>query len=178
MRCRMRNYFIFCIVIVLSLISFNESADAKKFDASFVKSFEKGRLPDSPYKVGTRFGTISAGDDDALVDMYDGFFSYSAKKTTYYFPATDVVVPAIPAKGLAALYDGRPTEKTLKKSLGDLVSYTGGRKNIALYQVGKYYVTAEYKSKKTRFMVATSEGMRTYYGFKKIDKKRASDKAS
>lgn len=119
-----------------------------------------------------------AGDDDALINMYDGFFSYSAQETTYYFLANDVVLPGIPAKGLAALYDVKPTEKTLKKSLGNLVSYSGGRKNIALYKVGKYYVTAEYTSKKTRFMVATSEGMRTYYGFKKIDKKRASDKAS
>lgn len=146
-------------------------ANAKKFDASFVKSFEKGRLPDSPYKVGTRFDTISAGDDDALINMYDGFFSYSAQKTTYYFLANDVVLPGIPAKGLVALYDVKPSEKTLKKSLGNLVSYSGGRKNIALYKVGKYYVTAEYTSKKTRFMVATLEGMRTYYGFKKIDKK-------
>ena len=174
----MRNYFLFCLVIILSLIIFSHVANAKKFDASFVKSFEKGRLPDNPYKVGTRFGTISAGDDDALVDMYDGFFSYKAKKTTYYFPASDVVMPGMASKGLAAFYDGNPTEKTLKKSLGNLVSYSGGRKNIALYKVGKYYVTAEYTSKKTRFMVAISEGMRTYYGFKKIDKKRASDKAS
>lgn len=71
----MRNYIIFLIVIVWSLwslTSFNELTDAKKFDALFVKSFEKGRLPDSPYKVGTRLGTISAGDDD-IVDMYDVF---------------------------------------------------------------------------------------------------------
>ena len=74
----MRNYIIFLIVIVWSLwslwslTSFNELADAKKFDALFVKSFEKGRLLDSPYKVGTRLGTISAGDDD-IVDMYDVF---------------------------------------------------------------------------------------------------------
>lgn len=143
-----------------------------------MKSFEKGRLPDSPYKVGTRFDTILAGDDDALINMYDGFFSYSAQKTTYYFLANDVVLPGIPAKGIAVLYDGRTTEKTLKKSRNNQVSYTDGRKNIALYKVGKYYVTAEYTSKKTRFMVATLEGMRTYYGFQKIDKKRASDKAS
>lgn len=119
-----------------------------------------------------------AGDDDALLDMYDGFFSYSAQKTTYYFLANDVVMPSIPAKGIAVLYDGRTTEKTLKKSRSNQVSYSGGRKNITLYKVDEYYVMAEYKSKKTRFMVATSEGMRTYYGFKKIDKKRASDKVS
>lgn len=70
------------------------------------------------------------------------------------------------------------TAEQLKKSRSNQVSYTDGRKNIALYKVDEYYVTAEYKSKKTRFMVATLEGMRTYYGFKKIDKKRASDKAS
>ncbi|RUS57812.1 hypothetical protein QI30_03795 [Kurthia sp. 3B1D] len=46
--------------------------------------------------------------------MYDGFFSYSAQKTTYYFLANDVILPGIPAKGIAALYDGRTTEKTLK----------------------------------------------------------------
>lgn len=84
----------------------------------------------------------------------------------------------IPAKSLAALYDVKPSEKIVKKSLGNLVSYSGGRKNITFYKVGKYYVTAEYTPKKTRFIVATSERMRTYYGFKKIDKKRASDKAS
>lgn len=112
-----------------------------------------------------------AGDDDALINMYDSFFSYSAQKTTYYFLANDVVLPGIPAKGIAALYDGRTTEKTLKKSRSNQVSYTDDRKNIALYKVDEYYVTAEYTSKKTRFMVATLEGMRTYYGFKKIDKK-------
>ncbi|MGN5455945.1 hypothetical protein [Candidatus Kurthia intestinigallinarum] len=45
----MRNYFLFCLII------FSDVANAKKFDASFVKSFEKGRLPDHPYKIGTRF---------------------------------------------------------------------------------------------------------------------------
>ena len=106
------------------------------------------------------------------------FFSFEVKKTTYYFSASDVIMTTIPPKGLAALYDVKPSEKIVKKSLRNLVSYSGGRKNIALYKVGKYYVTAEYTSKKTRFMAATSERMRTCYGFKKIDKKRASDKAS